>query len=101
MAIAEFPRESAEYLPIVVDGDEDLNTLPPPEMAVVAYGIRPTVWATGEWDVDDDGNTVAKVKIGPGSTFDFSASPGVKVPWVRVTTSSETPVLEGDPIQIT
>ncbi|MEU4410745.1 hypothetical protein AB0F88_40095 [Streptosporangium sp. NPDC023963] len=100
MAIAEYPRESAEYLPVVVDGDEDLNALPV-EMSVTAYGIRPTSWVAAEWDVDDDGATVAKVKIGPGSSFDFSASPGTKVPWVRVTTSSETPVLEGDPIQIT
>ncbi|MFN2636887.1 MAG: hypothetical protein ABR585_07675 [Gemmatimonadaceae bacterium] len=100
MGIEHFPRESAEYLPVVVTGDGDLNTLEV-EMSVTAYGIRPTVWEAAEWDVDDDGATVAKVKIGPGSAFDFSASPGTKVPWVRVTSSEETPVLEGDPIQIT
>ncbi|WP_326642907.1 hypothetical protein OG884_18740 [Streptosporangium sp. NBC_01755] len=100
MAIEHYPRETSEYLPVVVDGDEDLNTLVV-EMSVVAYGIRPTMWVSAQWDVDDDGATIAKVKIGPGSSFDFSASPGTKVPWVRVTTSDEVPVLEGDPIQIT
>lgn len=100
MAIAEYPRETSEYLPVVVNGDEDLNLLPV-EMSVTAYGIRPTVWVTAQWDVDDDGATIAKVKIGPGSSFDFSGSPGTKIPWVRVTTTDEVPVLEGDPIQIT
>lgn len=102
MAIEDYPRETREYVHVVVNGDSNLNILPV-QMAVLAYGVRPQEadWQTAEWDVDTDGSTVAKVKIGPGTGFDFSASPGPKVPWVRVTTSQETPILEGEPIRVT
>ncbi|MGW4422534.1 hypothetical protein [Streptosporangium sp. NPDC004631] len=102
MAIEDYPRETKEYVHVVVSGDTDLTALPV-KMAVLAYGIRPVEadWQAAEWDTDIDGSTVVKIRIGPGTAFDFSASPGPKVPWVRVTTSQETPVLEGEPIRVT
>ncbi|MFC3986461.1 hypothetical protein [Streptosporangium jomthongense] len=101
MAIETWPRETREYLAVVVEGDDNLSTLPV-QMAVLAYGVRPAEddWETAEWDVDDDGATVAKIKIGPGTAFDFSAAPGPKVPWVKITASEELPVLDGEPIRI-
>ncbi|MEV8637769.1 hypothetical protein AB0395_39595 [Streptosporangium sp. NPDC051023] len=103
MAIESWPRETREYLSVVVEGDSGLSALPV-QMAVLAYGVRPTSgdWQTAEWDVDEmDGAVVAKVKIGPGTAFDFSAAPGPKVPWVKVTASEELSVLEGEPIRVT
>ncbi|MEV7013296.1 hypothetical protein [Streptosporangium sp. NPDC051022] len=102
MAIETWPRETCEYLSVVVEGDSNLDSLPV-QMTVLAYGIRPTDadWETAEWDVDDDGATVAKIKMGPGTPFDFSVTPGPKVPWVKVTASEEVPVLEGEPIRVT
>ena len=102
MAIETFPRETREYLSVVVEGDDNLSSLQV-EMAVLTYGIRPADgdWETAEWAVDDDGVIVAKIKIGPGTPFDFSSTPGPKTPWVRVTASEEIPVLEGEPIRVT
>lgn len=102
MAIEDYPRETKEYVHVVVSGDTDLTALPV-KMAVLPYGVRPVEadWQAAEWDTDTDGSTIVKIRIGPGTTFDFSTSPGPKVPWVRVTTSQETPVLEGEPIRVT
>lgn len=102
MAIEDYPRETKEYVHVVVSGDTDLTALPV-KMAVLPYGVRPVEadWQAAEWDTDADGNTIAKIKIGPGTAFDFSASPGTKIPWVQVTTSEEAPVMEGDPFEVT
>ncbi|MER7213199.1 hypothetical protein ABT340_39565 [Streptosporangium sp. NPDC000239] len=98
----QFPRGGTEYLTVIITGDASLDTLPV-HMQVLPYGVRPTTdgWQPAEWDTDDDGNTIAKILIGPDSLFDFSLAPGTKVPWVKVTTSQETPVLEGTPFEVT
>lgn len=72
-------------------------------MQVLPNGVRPTSsgWKPAAWDTDDDGNTIAKVLIGPGTSFDFTLAPGTYIPWVRVTATDETPVIEGDPVDIT
>lgn len=102
MAIEDFPRETKEFVSVVVEGDGNLIALPV-KMAVLAYGVRPADddWQTAQWAVANDGATVAKIKIGPGTGFDFSASPGAKVPWVRIVASEEEPILEGEPIRVT
>ncbi|MBP2704412.1 hypothetical protein JOL79_11365 [Microbispora sp. RL4-1S] len=96
------PRESREYLPVAVEGDQALTGLPV-EMQVLPYGVRPgeDEWQQAAWDVDDDGQTIAKILIGPGTGFDFSGAPGTYIPWVRVTTDDEAPVIEGQPLDIT
>lgn len=100
MAIEEYPRETKEFVPVIVEGSPNLEALPV-EMTITTYGARPTVWKTAEWDVNAAGDTVAKVKIGPGTDFDFSSSPGTKIPWVRITTTQEQPLIEGEPIEVT
>ncbi|WP_204061575.1 hypothetical protein [Microbispora corallina] len=95
------PRESKEYLAVAVEGDQSLTDLPV-QMQVLPYGVRPAEdgWADADWDTDD-GQTIAKILIGPGTTFDLTAAPGTYIPWVRVTASQETPVIEGQPVDIT
>ncbi|MEV8638112.1 hypothetical protein AB0395_41315 [Streptosporangium sp. NPDC051023] len=103
MAIETIPRGSREYLSVVVEGDSSVTSLSV-EMAVLAYGTRPadSDWQAAEWDVDDgDGAIVAKILIGPGTSFDFSLTPGTKVPWARVAAGQEEPEMEGEPFQIT
>lgn len=100
--VERIPRESREYLAVAVTGDESLTGLPV-EMQVLPGGVRPTEggWQAATWDIDDDGATVAKVLIGPGTSFDLSLAPGTYIPWVRVTASQETPVVEGQPVDVT
>lgn len=102
MAIEDYPRETKEYIHVIVESDIDLGALPV-RMTVLPYDARPQAgdWQTAEWGTDADGNTIAKIKIGPGTSLDFSASPGTKIPWVQVTTSEEAPVMEGDPFEVT
>lgn len=98
--VERHPRESREYLTVAVP--ETWDGLPV-EMQVLPHGVRPTElgWVDAVWDADDDGNPIAKVLTGPGTTFDLSAAPGTYIPWVRVTATEETPVIEGDPVDIT
>jgi len=100
--VERIPRESREYLPVAVVADQDLTSLPV-SMQVLPSGVRPSEdgWVDAVWDTDDDGTTIAKVLIGPGTSFDLSDAPGTYIPWVRITTSQEEPVIEGDPIDIT
>ncbi|WP_068922184.1 hypothetical protein [Planobispora rosea] len=100
--ISEWPRETVEYLSVIIEGDDNLATYTV-AMQVLPHGTRPAAgaWQAAAWDTDQSGNTIAKVLIGPGTSFDFSAAPGVVVPWVKITALPEVPVLEGDPIRIT
>lgn len=95
------PRESKEYLPVPIVGPGSLNSLPV-EMAVKLYPERPLEvdWHTAVWGIDLDGNTVAQILIGPGSPEVGALTPGTYVPYVRVTSSPEEPVIEGDPVKI-
>lgn len=95
------PRESKEYLQVPIDGPGTITSLTV-EMQVRLYPLRPTSdgWETAGWDEDEDGQTVAQILIGPGTDWDFSAAPGTYIPYVRISASPETPVIEGDPVQI-
>ncbi|MFF3443628.1 hypothetical protein [Streptosporangium sp. NPDC002721] len=98
----QYPRETVEYVYIVVDVNVEVDGLP-----VVAqvrpYGVRPAAdaWGAAAWGEDADGNTAILILIGPGTPWDFSTSPGTFIPWAKVTATPEIPLLEGDPIQIT
>lgn len=100
--VERIPRESREYLPVAVTGDQDLTGLDV-HMQVLRQGVRPggDGWKPAEWGTDDEGQTIAKVLIGPGSDWDLSAAPGTYIPWVRVTAGVEMPVVEGPPVDIT
>jgi len=102
--VERIPRESREYLPVAVEHEEDITGYPV-EMQVCPYGERPTEdgWRPAVWGTTRDGQTVAKVPIGPGTEFDFSTAPGTYIPWVRIRTPSgqELPVIEGQPFDIT
>ncbi|MFI7630257.1 hypothetical protein [Microbispora rosea] len=100
--VERIPRESREYLPVAVEGDQELTGLPV-SMQVLLNGVRPVEggWVDAVWDTDDDGNTIAKVLIGPETSFDLSGAPGTYIPWVRVTATDEAPVIEGQPVDIT
>lgn len=102
MGVMRIPRESREYLPVAVIANQDLTGLPV-HMQVLPNGVRPSVdgWQVAEWGTDGQGRTIAKILIGPGTHFDFSSSPGTYIPWVRVTTNQELPVVEGQPVDIT
>ncbi|MFI6296842.1 hypothetical protein ACIBEJ_34995 [Nonomuraea sp. NPDC050790] len=96
-----FPRETAEYLPVPVEGPGALTGLPV-EMQIRPYPLRPTSdgWKTASWGTIG-AETVAQIPIGPGSDFDFSTAPGDYVPYVRITSAPpETPVIEGSPFKI-
>ncbi|MER5420349.1 hypothetical protein [Streptosporangium roseum] len=98
----QYPRESIEYVYVVVEGSDNLDTLPVVGQ-IQPYGIRPdpSAWETATWGVDADGNTAARILIGPGTPFDFSTAPGTVIPWAQVTADPELPLLEGTPVQIT
>lgn len=99
--VERIPRESKEYLAVAISGDQDLTSLPV-SMQVLPNGVRPAEdgWVDAVWDTDN-GRIIAKVLIGPGTSFDLSGAPGTYIPWVRITASQEVPVIEGDPIDIT
>jgi hypothetical protein len=94
-----FPRETTEFLPVIVEGQGAFTSLPV-QMTVMPYGVRPTSWQSAQWETVG-GATIAKILIGPGTLFDFSTAPGTYTPWVKITGSQEIPVIEGDPIRIT
>ena len=103
MGIRQYPRETLEYLSVPIDGPpEDLTGLDV-FMQVRPYPERPTAdgWKAAGWGEDPDtGQTVAQVLIGPGEDFDFSDAPGTYIPYVKISASPETPVIEGRPVKI-
>jgi hypothetical protein len=82
-----YPRETIEFLPLTVtDGDDPVTTF---EVAVTAYGARPTTW---EANTEVGGEHGVMVE---------GLSPGDYSLWAKVTANPETPVIHLGIISIT
>jgi hypothetical protein len=91
-------RLSVEFVIVPVNAVFDGVTYNPVQDTVqfaftVGYGILPTVWYTGSWDV----NAVqgiwynAKILVGPSPSA-VQLSPGTYTVWVKITDNPEVPV---------
>jgi len=71
------------------------------DMAVIPLGHEPAAgdWHTAAWDTDSDGQTVAKLLVGPNGGA-VALTPGTYRDWVQVDAPPEQPVLFTPPFEI-
>ena len=82
-----YPRETVEFLPLTVtDGDDPVTTF---QVAVTAYGARPTTWSA---NTELDGEHGVMVS---------GLAPGYYSLWAKVTANPETRVVHLGHIAIT
>lgn len=100
--MANLSESSTEYVQYTVIALK-AGTVIDPTTDAVSFAFTqgtasPTAWVSGSWDTWPNGNTVAKVLIGPNGT---TLAPGAWIPWIKITDNPEVPVIELPTLTIT
>ena len=90
-----YPSSTVEYVPVPVTGTYTSST--PVHMAIVPYGAEP---GPGDYHPASWDNGHAKIRIGAGTDVG-ELDEGLYGVWVKVTATTEQPVMYSGAIRIT